>query len=133
MQSHSRRRNKRKKGSQLARSETVHQFSHQKDKDDLEFGLKNKVDFIAFSFVRRPDDVSELRKILDEAKSKTRIIAKIEDVEGLENIDKIIELVDGIIIGRGDFGIEIGVENMPMVQKEIIKKMQQGRQAGHHG
>ena len=93
-----------------------------KDKDDLEFGLKNKVDFVAFSFVRRPDDVSELRDILDKAKSKAKIIAKIEDVEGLENIDKIIELVDGIMIGRGDFGIEIGVENMPMVQKEIIKK-----------
>ena len=74
-----------------------------------------------FSFVRRPDDVSELRDILDKAKSKAQIIAKIEDVEGLENIDKIIELVDGIMIGRGDFGIEIGVENMPMVQKEIIK------------
>src|SRR3989338_2881958 len=93
-----------------------------KDKDDLEFGLKNKVDFIAFSFVRRPEDVTELRDILDQAKSKAKIIAKIEDVEGLENIDKIIELVDGIMIGRGDFGIEIGVENMPMVQKEIIKK-----------
>jgi len=93
-----------------------------KDKNDLEFGLKNKVDFIAFSFVRRPDDVTELRDILDQAKSKAKIIAKIEDVEGLENIDKIIELVDGIMIGRGDFGIEIGVENMPMVQKEIIKK-----------
>src|SRR3989338_7153550 len=93
-----------------------------KDKDDLEFGLKNKVDFVAFSFVRRPDDVTELRDILDQAKSKAKIIAKIEDVEGLENIDKIIELVDGIMIGRGDFGIEIGVENMPMVQKEIIKK-----------
>ena len=75
-----------------------------------------------FLFVRRPDDVSELRDILDKAKSKAKIIAKIEEVEGLENIDKIIELVDGIMIGRGDFGIEIGVENMPMVQKEIIKK-----------
>ena len=70
----------------------------------------------------KSDDVSELRDILDKAKSKAKIIAKIEDVEGLENIDKIIELVDGIMIGRGDFGIEIGVENMPMVQKEIIKK-----------
>ena len=66
--------------------------------------------------------MSELRDILDKAKSKAKIIAKIEEVEGLENIDKIIELVDGIMIGRGDFGIEIGVENMPMVQKEIIKK-----------
>ena len=93
-----------------------------KDKKDLEFGIKNKVDFIAFSFVRRPEDVTELRDILNSKKSKARIVAKIEDVEGLENIDKIIELVDGIMIGRGDFGIEIGVENMPMVQKEIIKK-----------
>ena len=93
-----------------------------KDKNDLEFGIKNKVDFIAFSFVRRPEDVTDLRDILDQAKSKAKIIAKIEDMEGLENIDKIIELVDGIMIGRGDFGIEIGVENMPMVQKEIIKK-----------
>ena len=93
-----------------------------KDKKDLEFGIKNKVDFIAFSFVRRPEDVVELRDILKSKKSKAQIVAKIEDVEGLENIDKIIELVDGIMIGRGDFGIEIGVENMPMVQKEIIRK-----------
>mgnify|MGYP001595466168 FL=1 len=93
-----------------------------KDKKDLEFGIKNKVDFIAFSFVRRPEDVTELRDILNSKKSKAQIVAKIEDVEGLENIDKIIELVDGIMIGRGDFGIEIGVENMPMVQKEIIRK-----------
>ena len=92
-----------------------------KDKKDLEFGIKNKVDFIAFSFVRKPEDVIELREIINNKKSKARIIAKIEDVEGLENIDKIIELVDGIMIGRGDFGIEIGVENMPMVQKDIIK------------
>lgn len=93
-----------------------------KDKKDLEFGIKNEVDFIAFSFVRRPNDVLDLRDLLDKAKSKSKIIAKIEDMEGLENIDKIIELVDGIMIGRGDFGIEIGVENMPMIQKEIIKK-----------
>lgn len=93
-----------------------------KDKKDLEFGIKNKVDFVAFSFVRHAKDVLELRDILDKEKSKAKIIAKIEDAEGLENIDKIIELVDGIMIGRGDFGIEIGVENMPMAQKEIIKK-----------
>lgn len=93
-----------------------------KDKKDLEFGVKNKVDFIAFSFVRRPSDVEELREMLKKKKSKAKIIAKIEDVEGLENIDKIIELVDGIMIGRGDFGIEIGVENLPIVQKMIIKK-----------
>lgn len=94
----------------------------EKDKKDIEFGVKNKVDFVAFSFVRRPEDVTELIEILKAKKSKARIIAKIEDVKGLENIDKIIELVDGIMIGRGDFGIEIGVENMPMTQKMIIRK-----------
>lgn len=93
-----------------------------KDKKDLDFGIKNKVDFVAFSFVRRQSDVLELRALLNKSKSKAKIIAKIEDVEGLENINQIIETVDGIMIGRGDFGIEIGFENMPMVQKNIIKK-----------
>lgn len=101
----------------------------EKDKNDLEFGVKNKVDFIAFSFVRRPEDVAELRGILKAKKSKARIIAKIEDVEGLENIDRIIELVDGIMIGRGDFGIEIGVENLPMTQKMIIRKCNEAGKA----
>lgn len=94
-----------------------------KDKKDLEFGIKNKVDFVAFSFVRRADDIRELRRILDTAKLKsTKIIAKIEDVEGLENVDEIISLVDGVMVARGDMAIEIGAENVPMVQKAIIKK-----------
>ena len=92
--------------------------------------LKTKVDFVAFS-LSAGRTTSELRDILDKAKSKAKIIAKIEDVEGLENIDKIIELVDGIMIGRGDFGIEIGLENMPMVQRNN-KKVQQVRQTGYH-
>lgn len=94
-----------------------------KDKKDLEFGIKNKVDFIAFSFVRRASDIKELRSLLDNANRKeTKIIAKVEDVEGLENIDEIISLVDGVMIARGDMAIEIGAENVPMVQKSIIKK-----------
>ncbi len=94
-----------------------------KDKKDLEFGIKNKVDFVAFSFVRRASDIKELRAILDKANRKeTKIIAKVEDVEGLENIDEIISLVDGVMIARGDMAIEIGAENVPMVQKSIIKK-----------
>lgn len=94
-----------------------------KDKKDLEFGIKNKVDFVAFSFVRRADDINELRKLLDKAKMfDTKIIAKVEDTEGLENIDEIIKLVDGVMIARGDMAIEIGAENVPMVQKMIIKK-----------
>ncbi len=94
-----------------------------KDKKDLEFGIKNKVDFVAFSFVRRAEDINELRKLLDKAKmQETKIIAKVEDVEGLENIDEIIKLVDGVMVARGDMAIEIGAENVPMVQKMIIKK-----------
>jgi pyruvate kinase len=94
-----------------------------KDKKDLEFGIKNKVDFVAFSFVRRADDIRELRALLDNAKmTETKIIAKVEDVEGLENIDEIIKLVDGVMVARGDMAIEIGAENVPMVQKMIIKK-----------
>ena len=94
----------------------------EKDKKDLKFGIKNKVDFVALSFVRRADNVEQLRKLLKKAGSKAKIISKIEDVEGLENIDEIINTTDGIMIGRGDFGIEIGLKNLPMIQKEIIKK-----------
>jgi pyruvate kinase len=93
-----------------------------KDKKDIEFGLKNDVDFFAFSFVRRPSDVEELREILNKRKSKARIVAKIEDQEAIENIDKLIALVDGVMIGRGDLAIEIGAENMPLTQKMIIAK-----------
>lgn len=93
-----------------------------KDKKDIAFGLKNKVDFFAFSFVRRASDVIELRNILNKAKSDAQIIAKVEDCEALENIDAIIELVDAVMIGRGDFAIEIEAENMPLVQKMIITK-----------
>jgi len=95
----------------------------EKDKKDLEFGIKNNVDFVAFSFVRRPSDIKELRAILDKAGlTETKIIAKIEDVEGLENLDELIKLADGVMVARGDMAIEIGAENVPMVQKMIIKK-----------
>src|SRR3989338_9886226 len=94
----------------------------EKDKKDLKFGIKNKMNFVALSFVRRAYNVEQLRKLLKKAGSKVKIISKIEDMEGLENIDEIINTTDGIMIGRGDFGIEIGLENLPMIQKEIIKK-----------
>lgn len=94
-----------------------------KDKTDLEFGIKNNVEFVAFSFVRRADDIRELRTLLEKAgRSDTKIIAKVEDCEGVENIDEIIKLVDGVMVARGDMGIEVGVENVPVLQKAIIKK-----------
>jgi pyruvate kinase len=94
----------------------------EKDRKDLEFGIKNKVDYIALSFVRRPADILELREILKKAKSNASIIAKIETPEALENIDEIIALTDAIMIARGDLAIEIPAEDVPLAQKMLIKK-----------
>jgi len=93
-----------------------------KDKKDVVFGIKNKVDIVAFSFVRTPDDVKELREILNKAKSKALICSKIETQEAVEHIDEIIELSDMIMVARGDLAVEIGYENVPIVQKMMIEK-----------
>lgn len=94
----------------------------EKDRKDLEFGIKNEVDFIALSFVRRPTDIIELKELLASAKSRAGIIAKIETPEALENIDEIIKLVDGLMVARGDLAIEIPAEEVPLVQKMLIQK-----------
>ncbi len=94
----------------------------EKDRADLEFGIKNKADFIALSFVRRPSDVAELRDMLDKAKSKAAIISKIETPEALENIDEIINLSDAVMVARGDLAVEIPAEEVPLVQKMLIQK-----------
>lgn len=94
----------------------------EKDKKDIPFGLSNKVDYMAFSFVRRGSDVAELREILNAAGSKALIISKIETPEALDNIDEIIELSDGIMVARGDLGVEIPREEVPFAQKMMIKK-----------
>lgn len=93
-----------------------------KDKKDLEFGIANKVDFIAFSFVRRPSDVVELRSILNKRKCTAKIIAKIETPQAIEHFDEILELVDGIMVARGDLAVEIPFERVPHEQKEMIAK-----------
>ena len=93
-----------------------------KDIKDLEFGIKNKVDFFALSFVRRPEDIAELREVLKKKKCDAHIIAKIETPQAVANFDKILELVDGVMVARGDLAIEIPAENVPSVQKMIIKK-----------
>lgn len=94
----------------------------ERDRKDLEFGIKNKVDFVALSFVRGPDDTIELRNILNKAKLPAGIIAKIETPEAVENIDKILESADGIMIARGDLAIEVPAEDVPLIQKIIIEK-----------
>lgn len=94
----------------------------EKDLKDLHFGIKNKVEWIALSFVRSPKDVEDLRKILIENQSNAKIIAKIEKPEALECIDDIIKVSDAIMIARGDLGVEIHLEDVPLWQKRIIKK-----------
>lgn len=94
----------------------------EKDKQDILFAIENDFDFIAASFVRKPEDVYEIRKILEENNSNIKIISKIENQEGVENIDKIIEASDGIMVARGDLGVEIKTEFIPKIQKEIIRK-----------
>lgn len=93
-----------------------------KDRADILFGIKNDVDFMAISFVRRATDIEDLRKILDKHKSKIKIIAKIETEEALENLDQIIAVADGVMIARGDLAIEVPAEEVPIAQKRIIEK-----------
>jgi pyruvate kinase len=94
----------------------------EKDKKDFQFCVKNKVDFVALSFVRRPEDVIELRDMIKKSKLDTGIISKIETPEAVENIDKIIELSDGVMVARGDLSIEVPAEKVPLIQKMIIRK-----------
>lgn len=95
-----------------------------KDKDDIKFGIEQGVDFIAASFVRTEDDVQQLRMLLDEnGGAHINIIAKIENQQGVENVDGIIALADGIMIARGDMGVEIPTEDVPPIQKMLIKKV----------
>ncbi len=109
-----------KKGVNLPDAElTIHALTA-KDRKDLEFGLKNKVDFFALSFVRRPEDIHELRAILKKAKSDARIIAKIETPQALDCLDAIVEAADGIMVARGDLAIEIPAEEVPIAQKRMI-------------
>lgn len=93
-----------------------------KDRDYIDFAIKNDLDFIAHSFVRNKDDILAIQKILDKKKSKIKIIAKIENREGVNNIDEILDYAYGIMVARGDLGIEIPAEEIPLIQKELIKK-----------
>lgn len=95
----------------------------EKDAKDIIFGIKEGVDFIAASFVRRTSDVLEIRQLLEQHNAEhIHIIPKIENQEGVDNIDEILEVSDGLMVARGDLGVEIPPEEVPLVQKELIKK-----------
>ena len=93
-----------------------------KDIEDLKFGIQEEFDFVAASFIRSADAVRQIRKILTDGGSQMKIISKIESQEGLDNIDEIIEASDGIMLARGDLGVEIDAKRIPQLQKEIIQK-----------
>lgn len=94
------------------------------DREDIIFGIQECVDYIAASFVRRKEDVLEIRKLLDQydTSGKIRIISKIENTEGIEKMDEIIEVSDGIMVARGDMGVEVPFRMLPKIQKELIDK-----------
>ncbi len=95
----------------------------EKDRGDILFGIQNEIDFIAASFVRKASDVTAIREILEENNAAhIQIIAKIENQEGVDNIDEILQISDGIMVARGDLGVEIPTEEIPIVQKKLIKK-----------
>ena len=93
-----------------------------KDKEDLLFALKHEVEWIALSFVRTAQDIIELKKIISDNNSKARVIAKIEKPEAIQNCDAIIEASDAIMVARGDLGVELPMEDVPLIQKMIVKK-----------
>ena len=94
----------------------------EKDKEDIRFGIRQGFDFIAASFVRTADCIREIKEMLDAEGSAIKVIAKIENAEGIENLDEIIAVADGIMLARGDMGVEIPAQEVPHIQKEIIRK-----------
>ncbi len=94
----------------------------EKDKTDLAFALKNDVEWIGLSFVRTANDITELKQLIAQSKKSSRVIAKIEKPEALKNIDAIIAATDGVMVARGDLGVEIPLQHVPVAQKMIVQK-----------
>jgi len=94
----------------------------EKDRKDIKLALEHGIDFIAASFTRRAEDIIEIRRLVESENSQIMILAKIESREGIENYDAILEVADGIMVARGDLGVEIPPEEVPLLQKEFIRK-----------
>ncbi len=94
----------------------------EKDKEDLKFGLDSGVDWIALSFVRNPSDLNEIKDLINKHGYSTPVVAKIEKFEAIDQIDSVLPLCDGVMVARGDLGVEMPAEEVPLLQKELIKK-----------
>jgi pyruvate kinase len=92
----------------------------EKDRRDLQFGIQHQVDYVALSFVRRPEDVLEAKEIIRSMGETTPVIAKIEKPQAVDNLEAILAASDGVMVARGDLGVELGTEDVPIVQKRII-------------
>ncbi len=99
----------------------------EKDKEFVKFAIENKLDFIAHSFVRKKEDVIEIKKMIEEHNSLIKVIAKIENQQGIDNIDEILDHTYGIMVARGDLGIEISAEKIPIIQRRIVRKCIENR------
>ncbi len=113
---------KERKGINIPDADLGFEGMTEKDKRDIKFGIKNKVDYIALSFVRDDEDVREAAELIKAHLPACRLIAKTESRQAIENIDKIIDAADGIMIARGDMGIAVPIYKVPIIQKQIIKK-----------
>lgn len=113
---------KSRKGINLPNSHVSAPSLTEKDLEDLKFGIENDVEWIALSFVRKAEDIRNLKKIIAKSGKDIRVIAKIEKPEAVKNIDEIIEETDAVMVARGDLGVEILLEEVPIVQKEIVRK-----------
>ncbi|MBR6771572.1 MAG: pyruvate kinase [Lachnospiraceae bacterium] len=110
-----------KRGVNIPNAQLSMPYIGEADRKDIIFGCELGFDFVAASFTRTKEDVLELRKLLDEHNSKMKIIAKIENMQGIHNLEEIIEVADGIMVARGDMGVEIPLEDVPVLQKKMIK------------
>lgn len=111
-----------KKGFNLPQTKLSIPAMTEKDKGDLQFGIEQKVDWIGLSFVRKAEDIIELKKIIDQHEWKPRVVAKIEKPEALDNLDEIIAVADAVMVARGDLGVEMPMQQVPVIQKRIVKK-----------
>lgn len=112
------------KGVNVPNVELTMPYINEKDKKDIAFGVENQVDYIAASFVRSAKDIQELRSLLHELHGEhIKIISKIENRQGVDNLEEILELSDGIMVARGDLGVEIPIREIPSIQKKMINKI----------